>query len=140
MCARFNDHVTQRLWAGARRGLAALGVADADITEVWVPGAFEVPLAAKVLAERGLVNAVVGLGCVIRGETSHYELVSGECASGLQRVQLDTGVPAVFGVLTTEDLDQALARSQDAGGHNVGEESAATAVEMAHLLARLRAG
>lgn len=138
MCARFNDHVTVRLWAGARRGLVALGVEEADVTEIWVPGAFEVPLAAKVLAESGRVDAVLGLGCVIRGETTHYESVSGECASGLQRVQLDTGVPAVFGVLTTENLDQALVRSQDPRGHNVGEEAAATAVEMARTLARLR--
>lgn len=139
MCARFNDHVTVRLWAGARRGLVALGVEEADVTEVWVPGAFEVPLAAKVLAESGRVDAVIGLGCVIRGETTHYESVSGECASGLQRVQLDTGVPAVFGVLTTENLDQALVRSQDPRGHNVGEEAASTAVEMARILARLGA-
>ena len=103
-----------------------------------MPGAFEIPLAAKAFAEAGRVDAVIGLGCVIRGETTHYETVAGECAAGIQRAQLATGVPIVFGVLTTEDLDQALARCEDAGGHNVGEEGAATAVEMALLLRRIR--
>ncbi|MBI2709916.1 MAG: 6,7-dimethyl-8-ribityllumazine synthase [Actinobacteria bacterium] len=138
VCARFNDRVTRRLLDGARRGLDACGVAPGDVTEVWVPGAFEVPIVAKAVAVAGSADAVVGLGCVIRGETSHYDLVAGECARGLQQAGLDTGVPCVFGVLTTEDLDQALARSQDAGGHNVGEEGAWTAVEMARLLARIR--
>ncbi len=105
-----------------------------------MPGAFEIPLAMKAFAEAGRVDAVIGLGCVIRGETTHYETVAGECAAGIQRVQLDTGVPCVFGVLTTEDLDQALSRSESAGGHNVGEEAAATAVEMARLLATIAAG
>jgi 6,7-dimethyl-8-ribityllumazine synthase len=114
------------------------GVREADVTVEWVPGAFEIPLAAKAFAESGKVDAVIGLGCVIRGETTHYETVAGECAAGIQRAQLATGVPIVFGVLTTEDLDQALARSEDGGGHNVGEEGAATAVEMALLLRRIR--
>ncbi len=138
VCGRFNDHITQRLWAGARRGLSGLGVIDTDVTEVWVPGAFEIPLMAKTILQSGRVDAVIGLGCVIRSETTHYEAVAGECAGGLQRVQLDTGMPAVFGVLTTEDLNQALVRSEDPGGHNVGEEAAATAVEMARTLGRLR--
>ena len=138
VCGRFNDHVTARLLEGTRRGLAIAGVADADVQVEWVPGAFEIPLAAKAFAEAGKVDAVIGLGCVIRGETTHYETVAGECAAGIQRAQLATGVPIVFGVLTTEDLDQALARSEDAGGHNVGEEGAATAVEMALLLRRIR--
>jgi 6,7-dimethyl-8-ribityllumazine synthase len=138
VCGRFNDHVTTRLLDGARRGLDAAKVDDSDVTVEWVPGAFEIPLAAKAFAEAGQVDAVIGLGCVIRGETTHYETVAGECAAGIQRAQLTTGVPIVFGVLTTEDLDQALARSEDAGGHNVGEEGAATAVEMALLLRRIR--
>jgi 6,7-dimethyl-8-ribityllumazine synthase len=140
VCARFNDHVTKRLLDGARRGLEAARVDPADVTETWVPGAFEIPLAMKAHAESGKVDAVVGLGCVIRGETTHYESVAGECAAGIQRAQLDTGVPCVFGVLTTEDLDQALARSQEAGGHNVGEEGAATAVEMARLVQEITGG
>jgi 6,7-dimethyl-8-ribityllumazine synthase len=138
VCGRFNDHVTVRLLEGAQRGLQHAGVREADVTVEWVPGAFEIPLAAKAFAESGKVDAVIGLGCVIRGETTHYETVAGECAAGIQRAQLATGVPIVFGVLTTEDLDQALARSEDGGGHNVGEEGAATAVEMALLLRRIR--
>jgi 6,7-dimethyl-8-ribityllumazine synthase len=138
VCGRFNDHVTVRLLEGAQRGLAHAGVGEDDVTVEWVPGAFEIPLAAKAFAESGKADAVIGLGCVIRGETTHYETVAGECAAGIQRAQLATGVPIVFGVLTTEDLDQALARSEDAGGHNVGEEGAATAVEMALLLRRIR--
>ena len=139
VCGRFNDHVTIRLLQGAQRGLDAAGVGTDDVTVEWVPGAFEIPIAAKAFAESGKVDAVIGLGCVIRGETTHYETVAGECAAGIQRAQLATGVPIVFGVLTTEDLDQAMARSEDAGGHNVGEEGAATAVEMAQLLRRIRA-
>ena len=138
VCGRFNDHVTTRLLAGVERGFAAAKVDPNDVSVDWVPGAFEIPLAAKAYAESGKVDAVIGLGCVIRGETTHYETVAGECAAGIQRAQLATGVPIVFGVLTTEDLDQALARSADAGGHNVGEEGAATAVEMATLLRQIR--
>jgi 6,7-dimethyl-8-ribityllumazine synthase len=136
-CARFNDHVTMRLLDGARRGLAECKVDDADVTEVWVPGAFELPLIAKTFAESGEVDAVICLGCVIRGETAHFEHVAGQTAAGIQRVGLDTGIPIIFGVLTTEDLDQALARSEDAGGENAGEEGARTAVEMARLLGRI---
>ena len=136
-CARFNDHVTVRLLEGARRGLAECKVDDADVTEVWVPGAFELPLVAKAFAESGDVDAVICLGCVIRGETAHAEYVAGQAAAGIQRVALDTGLPIVFGVLTTNDLDQALARSQDAGGENAGEECARTAVEMARLIASI---
>lgn len=138
VCGRFNDHVTGRLLDGVARRLVTLGVADDDVTEVWVPGAFELPMAAKAFAESGRVDAIVCIGCVIRGDTTHYETVAGECASGIQQAQLATGVPIVFGVLTTENLDQALVRSEVAGGHNVGEEAAATAVEMALLLGKIR--
>jgi 6,7-dimethyl-8-ribityllumazine synthase len=138
-CARFNDHVTVRLLEGARRGLTECKVDDADITEVWVPGAFELPVIAKTFAESGDVDAVICLGCVIRGETAHFEHVAGQAAAGIQRVALDTGMPIVFGVLTTENLDQALARSSDeAAGENAGEEGARTAVEMARLIAAIR--
>ena len=140
VCGRFNSHVTLRLLEGVRRGLAACGVDDADVREEWVPGAFEIPLAAKTFAATGRWDAIVAVGCVIRGETAHFEYVAGQCAEGLQRAGLDTGVPTVFGVLTTEDLDQALARSEGPGGHNVGEESARTAVEMARLLTAIRDG
>ncbi len=138
VASRFNDHITLRLLDGVRRGLAALHVAEADITEAWVPGAFELPFAAKAFAESGTVDGVVCIGCVIRGETTHYEEVAGQCAAGIQQAQLATGVPMAFGVLTTENLEQALNRSEEAGGHNVGEEGATVVVEMARLVERLR--
>ncbi|MEJ7584676.1 MAG: 6,7-dimethyl-8-ribityllumazine synthase [Acidimicrobiales bacterium] len=138
VCARFNDEVTCRLLDGAQRGLAAVGVDPVAVTVVWVPGAFEIPLVAKAFAQSGKVDAILGLGCVIRGETTHYETVAGECAAGIQRAQLETGVPIVFGVLTTETVEQAHARSEDAGGHNVGESGAFAAVEMATLVATIR--
>ncbi len=140
VCSRFNGRLTLRLLDGARRGLASSGVEPDDVDEIWVPGAFEIPLTAKTMARAGESDAIVGLGCVIRGDTSHYELVAGECARGIGQVGLDTGVPIVFGVLTTENVGQAEARSEGPGGHNVGEEAAATAVEMARLLGRLRKG
>ena len=138
LCGRFNDLITHRLLEGVRRGVAAAGVAESDIAVAWVPGAFELPFAAKVHAESGLFDAVIVLGAVIRGETTHYEIVSGECARGVQDVQLATGVPVLFGVLTVEDLDQALARSEDPGGHNVGEECGLGAVEVVSLMRSVR--
>jgi len=140
VCGRFNDHITERLLAGSLRALAANGVAEQDVTVTWVPGAFEIPLTARTWAMSGRVDAVVGLGAVIRGETSHYDFVAGQCAEGLQQVGLATGIPTVFGVLTTENLDQALARSQDGGGHNVGQDGAETAIEMVRTLAAIREG
>jgi 6,7-dimethyl-8-ribityllumazine synthase len=140
VCGRFNDHVTVRLLDGVERGLRDCKVADDDVTVVWVPGSFELPLTAKTFALSGAVDAVICIGCVIRGDTAHFELVAGECARGIQQVGLETGVPTVFGVLTTENLDQALCRSEPAGGHNVGEEAAQTAVEMARLLTSIPMG
>jgi 6,7-dimethyl-8-ribityllumazine synthase len=135
VCGRFNDHITNRLLEGAENALAVHGVAEEDVTVVWVPGAYEIPMAALALIENGHADAVVCLGAVIRGETSHYDFVAGECARGIQDVQLTTGAPVIFGVLTTENLDQALARSGD--GDNKGEESVRTAIEMVNLLRRL---
>jgi len=129
--ARWNGPIVDRLADGVRRGLRGLGVVDEDVVEMTVPGSFEVPFGARVLATSGAVDAVVCIGAVIRGETTHYDLVAGECAAGVQQVQLSTGVPVAFGVLTTEDEPQALARSEAPGGHNVGEEAAWAAVEMA---------
>jgi 6,7-dimethyl-8-ribityllumazine synthase len=103
---------------------------------VMVPGSFELPMGARVLAASGRVDGVICLGCVIRGETTHYELEAGEAAAGIQQVQLTTGVPVAFGILTTEDEAQALARSEGPGGHNVGEDAAVVAVEMARLAQR----
>lgn len=136
VCGRFNDHVTVRLLEGALRGLAEVGVPEENVTVEWVPGAFEIPFASLALINSGRFDAIIGLGCVIRGETSHYDFVAGECARGLQDVSLSSGVPVIFGVLTTENLEQALARSEGPGGHNVGEEGARTAVEMALLAER----
>jgi 6,7-dimethyl-8-ribityllumazine synthase len=138
VCGRFNDLVTRRLLDGAARGLSAAGVDDSSIDVAWVPGAFELPFAAKQHAVTGRYDAVVVLGAVIRGETTHYEIVSEGCARGAQQVQLETGVPVLFGVLTTENVEQALARSEGPGGHNVGEECAFGAVEVVGLLRALR--
>lgn len=131
--ARWNRPIVDRLAEGVRRGLRHVEVQEQDVVEVTVPGSFEIPFGARALARSGTVDAVVCIGAVIRGETSHYDLVAGQCAAGVQRVQLDAGVPVAFGVLTTEDEAQALARSEGPGGHNVGEEAALVAVEMARL-------
>jgi len=136
VCGRFNDHITTRLLDGALDELRALGAADDAVTVTWVPGAFEIPLAAKTYAESARIDAVIALGAVIRGETGHYDFVAGECARGIQDAQLATGVPVIFGVLTTDNLEQALARSGD--DDNKGAESARTAVEMAALLRQIR--
>jgi 6,7-dimethyl-8-ribityllumazine synthase len=136
VCSRFNDLITSRLLAGARDSLIRHGVDEASITEAWVPGAFELPLVAQRLAVSGEVDAVIALGAVIRGATGHYEHVAGQCAAGLQRVQLDTGVPVVFGVLTTDTLEQALERAGVKSG-NKGFETAMTAIEMVDLLRQL---
>lgn len=130
--ARWNTFVTAKLLEGARSTLGDSGVAADDVTVAWVPGSFEVPLAAKWAAESGRFDAVICLGCVIRGETAHFEYVAGGAATGIGAVSLATGVPIVFGVLTTENVDQALARSGGSDGHK-GEESARTAIEMANL-------
>jgi 6,7-dimethyl-8-ribityllumazine synthase len=136
VCGRFNDLITERLLAGAERTLRRHGVDADDITVVWVPGAFEVPVAARQLAASGTVDAVVTLGAVIRGATGHYEQVAGQCAAGVQRASLDTGVPVIFGVLTTDTIEQAIERAGTKAG-NKGEESAAAAVEMANLMRTL---
>jgi 6,7-dimethyl-8-ribityllumazine synthase len=138
--ARWNAHIVDRLAHGVGRGLAGLGVDPADVVDVSVPGSFELPMGARVLASSGQVDAVICLGCVIRGETTHYELVAGEAAAGIQQVQLSTGVPVAFGILTTEDEAQALARSEGDGGHNVGADAAVAAVEMARLAERFSPG
>jgi 6,7-dimethyl-8-ribityllumazine synthase len=133
VCARFNDEVTLRLLAGALSKLDECGVAASNRLVVWVPGSFELPLAAQALAYSGGFDGIVCLGCVIRGATPHFDFVAGECAAGLQRVQLDTRLPVVLGVLTTENLAQALERSGGAIG-NKGEEAIETVIEMANVL------
>jgi len=139
-CARFNGFITESLLSGALDALRRHGVADESVDVVWVPGAFELPVAAQQLAASGRYDALVALGAVIRGATTHYDLVAGQAASGLGRVQLDTGRPVIFGVLTTESIEQAVERAGTKAG-NKGFEAAVTAIEMANLLAQLpRAG
>jgi len=132
-CGLFNGGISWRLLEGALEALGEAGVDRADTTVAWVPGAFELPMVARGLARSGAVDAVACLGAVIRGETGHYDFVAGECARGIQRVQLDTGIPVVFGVLTTDTVDQALSRS-GVGEANKGREAALTAIEMVRLL------
>jgi 6,7-dimethyl-8-ribityllumazine synthase len=132
-CAEFNGGITYRLLSGALDALEESGCDLATAIVAWVPGAFELPVVAQELARSGAVDAVICLGAVIRGDTGHYEFVAGECASGLQRVQLDTGMPVVFGVLTTETIDQALVRSAD-DESNKGREAARTAIDTVGVL------
>ena len=136
VAARYNEALVDQLVAGARVAWRAAG-GDADSLRVErVPGAFELPLAAQVLARNGRCDAVVALGCVIRGDTAHFNFVAGECARGLQQVMLTTGVPVAFGVLTTENLAQAQERAAP-GAQNKGAEALHTALAMAQLLRRL---
>jgi 6,7-dimethyl-8-ribityllumazine synthase len=136
VAARFNDFIVASLVKGATAAWAARGGAPEELAVVRVPGAFELPLAAKKLAASGRYDAVVALGCVIRGDTPHFEYVAGECARGLQQASLETGVPVAFGVLTVETVDQALERAATNAG-NKGGEAMETALEMASLLKRL---
>lgn len=138
-CGRFNDLVTERLLVGATDGLVRHGVDEGSITVVWAPGAFELPLVAKRLAASGEFDAVICLGAVIRGATGHYDQVANQCAAGLARAAMDTGVPVVFGVLTTETIEQALERAGTKAG-NKGFEAALSAIEMADLLRQLPKG
>lgn len=129
--ARWNADIIERLVEGAERAFESLDVTE--IVRLSVPGSFELPFAAKAMATSGTVDAIVVVGVVIRGETTHYELVSAGCAAAIQQVQLETGIPIGFGVLTVENREQALARSEGPGGHNVGEEAAVVAVEMCRV-------
>jgi len=128
--SRFNEEISRRLLRGALAALEEHGVQDPDV--LWVPGALELPVTVLALAEKGNHDAIVCLGSVIRGETYHFEIVAGQAAAGIMQVQLDTGVPVAFGVLTTEDKEQALARSGPK--NNKGAEAAEVAIEMANLL------
>ncbi len=139
VAGRFNSLVTDRLVDGALDALRRHGVDDASVIVARVPGAFELPLAAARLASSGAVDAVVCLGAVIRGATGHYEQVAGQCAAGIQRAQLDTGVPVIFGVLTTDTVEQALDRAGGKAG-NKGAEAAVSAIEMADLVRQLPKG
>ncbi len=134
--SKYNDFVTDRLQAGALAALAAAGVAAGDITVVRVPGAFEIPLAAQHAAESARFDAVVCLGCLIRGETPHFEYISSAVSLGLTTAAAATGVPMAFGVLTTNSVEEALARAGEGTG-NKGHEAAIAAIEMAEVVAQL---
>jgi 6,7-dimethyl-8-ribityllumazine synthase len=135
--SRFNEIISQKLLTGARACLSERGIAASAIDVVWVPGAFELPLAAAAAAVSGRYGAIVALGCVIRGETAHFEYVAGEAARGLQSVALNTRIPVGFGVLTTETFEQAVARAGGAAG-NKGYEAADAALRMIDVLDALQ--
>jgi len=130
---RFNDFISGRLLEGALDTLVRSGAADDDIDVVKVPGSFEIPVAAKTLAETGRYDAILCLGCVIRGATPHFDYVAGEAAKGIARVALDHGIPVSFGIITADNLEQAIERAGTKSG-NKGRDAALTAIEMANLL------
>ena len=136
--ARFNEFITSKLLEGALSALSRHGVSDDDVVVAWVPGSFEVPLVARKMAESGRYSAVVCLGAVIRGETDHYEHVAGEAAKGVASVSATTGIPAIFGVLTTETVEQAINRAGGKQG-NHGYNAGVAAIEMANLVRTLDA-
>nr|WP_297172811.1 6,7-dimethyl-8-ribityllumazine synthase [uncultured Agathobaculum sp.] len=136
VASRFNEFIVSKLITGAQDALVRHGVDTDDITLVWVPGAFEIPLAAQKLAQSGKYCAVICLGAVIRGSTSHYELVCSEAAKGIAQVNLKTGVPTSFGIVTTESIEQAIERAGTKAG-NKGADAALTALELANLLPQL---
>lgn len=134
--ARFNEFICSRLLGGAYDALKRHGVADDDITTAWVPGSFEIPLIAQKMAESGKYDAVICLGAVIRGATSHYDLVCNEAAKGIAQATLKTGVPVLFGVITTENIEQAIERAGTKAG-NKGFDVATSAIEMVNLIKEL---
>lgn len=136
VAGRFNDFITDRLLKGALDMLTGQGASEEAIDIAWVPGAYEIPLAAKKMAASGQYDAVIALGCVIRGGTPHFEYVAGECASGLSKVALETMVPVSFGVLTVDTLEQAIERAGSKAG-NKGADAALSAIEMVNLLPKL---
>jgi 6,7-dimethyl-8-ribityllumazine synthase len=136
VAGRFNELITERLLAGAMDGLARQGVDEQAIDIAWVPGSFEIPVAARKLACTGRYDAIICLGAVIRGATAHFEHVAGQAAAGIARVATDTGVPVIFGVLTTDTIDQAIERAGAKSG-NKGFEAAQSAIEMANLFKQI---
>lgn len=131
--SRFNESITKNLLHSAVDTLKRSGAEEKDITIVWVPGAYEIPLTANALANTGKYQAIICLGAVIRGATPHFEYVAGQTSSGIMQVSLNTGIPIVFGVLTTENIEQAIERSGTKAG-NKGFDAAQSAIEMANLM------
>lgn len=136
--ARFNHFINDSLLIGAKDALKRIGqVKDENITIIWVPGAYEIPLTAKALAESGKFDAIVALGTVIRGSTAHFEYVAGESSSGLLNASLNANMPVAFGILTTESIEQAIERAGTKAG-NKGAEAALTALEMINILSTIK--
>ena len=133
VCARFNDFLVSKLLSGCEDGLLRRGVRGEDISVAWVPGAFEIPLVVKKMAESGKFDAVIALGAVIRGSTSHYDYVCAEVSKGVAQAALGSGVPVMFGILTTDTIEQAIERAGSKAG-NKGAECAQGAIEMVNLL------
>lgn len=133
VAARFNEIIVNKLLGGAVDGLVRHGVEDSNITAAWVPGAFEIPIAAQKLAASEKYDAVICVGAVIRGDTTHYDYVCNEVSKGVAQVGLTTGVPCLFGVITTENIEQAIARAGSKAG-NKGYDCALAAIEMVNLL------
>ncbi len=135
--ARFNEFVTRRLLEGAVDTLTRNGVTDSDISVSWVPGSFELPTVAKAYGETGQFDAIICLGAVIKGETDHYEMVAGQAAAGISAAGRETGVPTIFGVLTTDNMEQAINRAGGKSG-NLGSNSAEAAIETARLVQAIK--
>ena len=133
VAARFNEIIVNKLLGGAVDGLVRHGVEEENITVAWVPGAFEIPVAAQKMAQSGNYDAVICVGTVIRGDTSHYDYVCNEVSKGIAHVSLETGIPVLFGVLTTENIEQAIARAGSKAG-NKGYDCALSAIEMVNLM------
>lgn len=136
VAARFNEIIVNKLLGGAVDGLVRHGVEEENITAAWVPGAFEIPIAAQKMAESKKYDAVICLGAVIRGDTTHYDYVCNEVSKGIAHVSLETKVPVLFGVITTENIEQAIARAGSKAG-NKGYDCALAAVEMVNLMSQL---
>ena len=136
VASRFNEIIVNKLLGGAVDGLVRHGMEEENITAVWVPGAFEIPVAAAKLAKSGKYDVVICVGAVIRGDTSHYDYVCSEVSKGIAQVGLSTGVPVLFGVITTENIEQAIARAGSKAG-NKGYDCALSAIEMVNLLGQM---
>jgi len=136
VASRFNEFITSKLISGCVDGLVRHGIDDDDITLSWVPGAFEIPMVAKKMAQSGKYDAVICLGAVIRGSTSHYDYVCAEASKGIATASMQTGVPVIFGVLTTDTIEQAIERAGTKAG-NKGYDCALSAIEMANLLKQI---
>jgi 6,7-dimethyl-8-ribityllumazine synthase len=133
---RFNEFIGGKLLSGALDAISRHGGSDNDVDLVWVPGAFEIPIVAKKMAKSGKYDAIICLGAVIRGATPHFDMVAGEVTKGIALVGLETGLPVIFGVLTTDSIEQAIERAGTKGG-NKGFDAAVTAIEMANLLKQI---